>query len=64
MVNLSIFLVPLTFSTVFAALRVQHEWKYFDFTWKSPEHKQNAINSGNYTPANIFSIDVDRDRGD
>lgn len=64
MVNLSILLIPLAFSSVFAELTVRYEWKYIEYEWESEEQKQNATDAGNYTPAAIFPIDVQQVPGD
>ncbi|XP_012344034.1 major royal jelly protein 2 [Apis florea] len=42
------------------ALKVVHQWKYFDYNFGSNERRQAAIQSGEYNYKNNFPIDVDR----
>lgn len=45
------------------ALKVVHQWKYFDYNFGSNERRQAAIQSGEYNYKNNFPIDVDRWHG-
>ncbi|KAG7211982.1 hypothetical protein KM043_011180 [Ampulex compressa] len=45
-----------------APLSPVYQWKYFDFKWKSPKHKAQAIASGDYDYRKGVIIDVDRTR--
>ncbi|XP_067210014.1 major royal jelly protein 3-like [Linepithema humile] len=44
-------------------LNVEYEWKYIDFLWDNPQQKQQAIDSGEYDPGAIFSLDTDKASG-
>ncbi|XP_046748666.1 major royal jelly protein 2-like [Diprion similis] len=62
MVSPLLFVVPLLLSGITGELHVRFEWKYIDYVWKNSEHKQKAVDSGDYNYTKIFPIDVDRSR--
>ena len=48
---------------VHSPLFTEFEWKYFDYVWKSQEHKNYYMRNGLYAPKNLTPIDVDRTIG-
>jgi len=47
----------------YSPLKTEYEWKYFDYTWKSAEHRNLYVRSGRYDPKAMVPIDVDRSEG-
>ncbi|XP_020295055.1 major royal jelly protein 1-like [Pseudomyrmex gracilis] len=43
----------------FGNFLLEYEWKYIDYVWNDPQHKQQAINSGEYNPNAVYLFDVD-----
>lgn len=43
----------------FGKLVLEHEWKYVDLLWESPQQKQQAIDSGAYNASLMFLFDID-----
>ncbi|KYN38592.1 Major royal jelly protein 3 [Trachymyrmex septentrionalis] len=41
-------------------MKIVYKWKYLDYVWDNPEHKEDAINSGNYNVSTCFLNDVDK----
>ncbi|XP_011049520.1 PREDICTED: uncharacterized protein LOC105143149 [Acromyrmex echinatior] len=41
-------------------MKIVYKWKYLDYVWDNPEHKENAINSSNYNVSTCFLNDVDK----
>ena len=44
-------------------MKIVYKWKYLDYVWDNPEHKEDAINSGNYNVSTCFLNDVDKADG-
>lgn len=42
---------------------IKYEWSFVDFVWRSPEEKQQAIDSGNYNASACVLYDVDKAPG-
>ncbi|KYN19175.1 Major royal jelly protein 5 [Trachymyrmex cornetzi] len=40
-----------------------YRWEYLDYVWNNPEHKEDAINSGNYNVNTCFLNDIDKADG-
>lgn len=43
-----------------AKMHLEHEWKYYELLWESPQHKEEAIKSGKYNVSAAFFYDVDK----
>lgn len=43
--------------------KIVYEWKYVDFDWKSPQQRQEAIDSGYYNKNSVILYDVDKTQG-
>ncbi|KAG5322751.1 MRJP5 protein, partial [Acromyrmex heyeri] len=41
-------------------MKIVYKWKYLDYVWDNPEHKENAINCNNYNVSTCFLNDVDK----
>lgn len=46
-----------------AKMHLEHEWKYYELLWESPQHKEEAIKSGKYNVSAAFFYDVDKADG-
>lgn len=47
----------------YSPLKTEYQWKYFDYVWKSPDHRDYYVRNGLYDPAAMAPIDVDRSMG-
>lgn len=47
----------------FGKLYLEHQWKYVELFWESPQQKYEAIMSGRYNASAAFFYDVDKGLG-
>jgi len=58
-----ILILSIAITSFSVKMEIMYKWKYLDYVWNNSEHKEDAINSGNYNVSTCFLNDVDKADG-